>query len=122
MSKLYYNFLVKNWDTNGKLSLIIDVDNHHAHMKVVHDNLKNTRDVRENREGLAYYSTSNNFIISTDHRHSNNAHFATIVHLINIIFSLSIVEINLKNHQTSMGRGYWARKLLSYLLGVDATI
>ena len=123
LNNICRNLFITDWSVNNKLSIVIDNNKHHINMKLASDNLKNTRHVRDNRQGLichAAASTSNNFIIGTEYECSNDTACSATIRLVINIFSPSRACANSNHTHVSINRGYWIFKIIIYLLEAGA--
>ena len=120
-----HRFSHKELGREQKIGIVIDDDKHHIEMKIASNNLKNTRYVRDNRQGLTCHaaaSTCNNFVLGTQYERLNDTTFSATLILFNDVFSTSGSTADLNHVHVSMDRGYWACKILTFFLSSGAVI
>ena len=67
---------MKDWDVNDTMSVVIDDDKHHLNYKILTDNLRFTRHIRDNMLGMVNHTvalTGTNDILWNEHeKHSDS--------------------------------------------------
>ena len=76
--------------------------------------------MRNNLNGLTYHeadSTSNKFMLGTQHERSNDATTSATLILTNYLFCQSRAVVNLNHAHVNIDLCYWIYKVLSFILG-----